>query len=440
MTHLLRAAVPFVVSLVVVMGLGWAPQILALSTSVERSLLDDIRSAQRQLNRESEDIRKRSTGLANELAERSRDLGTLRERAAVRRRNVDEQLVSVAALEERIQQWRAQAGYQRSLLQEFVGRSLRPDDTPEVVLAAALDGVERRLDPGAAVQEAVDLDGTMKPVTVLRLGPVRWYQTDDSGGLLVEDATGFLRVAHRFDATQRQALAQVIRGDQGDLLLDPTVNQVLRAGGLGDSLLEHVRKGGVWIVPILAFALLATLIALLKAIQFVRLPRLAAVPVGAGALSQFLDSADRAPEAVALAAPQRELLEVATQSTSPSQRDDLMFTFLNQERDRLERFLGVIAVTATTSPLLGLLGTVSGMITTFSMMTIFGSGDASVVSGGISEALVTTEMGLIVAIPALIIHALLSRRATTYLATLESTAVAFSQLTGGVGPTQEGNA
>ena len=68
------------------------------------------------------------------------------------------------------------------------------------------------------------------------------------------------------------------------------------------------------------------------------------------------------------------------------------------------------------------------MIDTFRMMTLFGAGDPAAVSGGISEALVTTELGLIVAIPALIIHALLNRLVKSRLITLESEAIQLSQL------------
>ncbi len=63
---------------------------------------------------------------------------------------------------------------------------------------------------------------------------------------------------------------------------------------------------------------------------------------------------------------------------------------------------------AAVSPLLGLLGTVTGMISTFDVITEFGTGNPKLLSGGISEALVTTELGLIVAIPALLLGHLLS--------------------------------
>ncbi len=64
-------------------------------------------------------------------------------------------------------------------------------------------------------------------------------------------------------------------------------------------------------------------------------------------------------------------------------------------------------------------------------MTLFGAGDAATVSAGISEALVTTELGLVVAIPALLAHALMSRKVKSYLGQLETDAVQLSQIPAG---------
>jgi biopolymer transport protein ExbB len=126
--------------------------------------------------------------------------------------------------------------------------------------------------------------------------------------------------------------------------------------------------------------------------------------------------------------PQAEVLRVALADQTHEQREDRLYAALLEQRNRLERWLGSIAMTASVAPLLGLLGTVSGMITTFKAMTLFGSGDPSVVSGGIAEALITTELGLVVAIPALLAHALMSRRVKSYFAQLENDAVQLSQL------------
>ena len=77
----------------------------------------------------------------------------------------------------------------------------------------------------------------------------------------------------------------------------------------------------------------------------------------------------------------------------------------------LNRYLALIAVLAALAPLMGLLGTVTGMIATFDIISIFGTGNAKAMAGGISEALITTQTGLLVAIPGLYMSGFLSRRA-----------------------------
>jgi biopolymer transport protein ExbB len=91
----------------------------------------------------------------------------------------------------------------------------------------------------------------------------------------------------------------------------------------------------------------------------------------------------------------------------------------------LESYLPFISLTAAAAPLLGLLGTVTGMITTFNMISLFGTGDPRTMSSGISEALITTEYGLIISIPALLLHAFLSRRVKTVLGSMEQSSISF---------------
>lgn len=98
------------------------------------------------------------------------------------------------------------------------------------------------------------------------------------------------------------------------------------------------------------------------------------------------------------------------------------------EIPRLERFLSTLAVLASIAPLLGLLGTVTGMINTFQMITFHGTSDPRMMSGGISEALVTTMAGLGVAIPIMLSHSLLSRRVETMIAELEEKSISFVNL------------
>ena len=89
----------------------------------------------------------------------------------------------------------------------------------------------------------------------------------------------------------------------------------------------------------------------------------------------------------------------------------------------LERFLSPLGTIAAVTPLLGLLGTVIGMIKVFNEIMIQGTGNANVLAGGISEALITTAAGLTVAIPALIFHRYFQRRIDSLVVTMEQEAV-----------------
>lgn len=91
----------------------------------------------------------------------------------------------------------------------------------------------------------------------------------------------------------------------------------------------------------------------------------------------------------------------------------------------LERYLNTLGSIAAVSPLLGLLGTVTGMIRTFSALTTGGVGDPASLAGGISEALITTAAGLMVAIPALIAYRYLRGRVDGLVVQMEKEAIAM---------------
>ena len=107
----------------------------------------------------------------------------------------------------------------------------------------------------------------------------------------------------------------------------------------------------------------------------------------------------------------------------PAALDDIAEEVLLRETPRLDRFGSAVAVIAAVAPLLGLLGTVTGMIATFDVITEFGTGDPRMLSGGISAALVTTQFGLIVAIPCLLLGNMLNGWAENLLTEAEGTAL-----------------
>lgn len=96
-----------------------------------------------------------------------------------------------------------------------------------------------------------------------------------------------------------------------------------------------------------------------------------------------------------------------------------------RETPAIERGLVTLAILAAVAPMLGLLGTVSGMIETFQSITLFGTGDPKLMSGGISQALVTTELGLAVAIPILLIHSALSSKSNRLIQILDEESAAI---------------
>jgi biopolymer transport protein ExbB len=90
-----------------------------------------------------------------------------------------------------------------------------------------------------------------------------------------------------------------------------------------------------------------------------------------------------------------------------------------KETPKLQRFLLFLKIISVVAPLMGLLGTVTGMIQTFQAITLFGTGDPTLMAGGISQALVTTVLGLVVAIPIVLLHTLVSGRSRRVINVLQ---------------------
>ncbi len=102
----------------------------------------------------------------------------------------------------------------------------------------------------------------------------------------------------------------------------------------------------------------------------------------------------------------------------------------NREAAPLERYLGLLSTIATLSPLLGLLGTVLGMIKAFNVIATVGVGTPATLGGGISEALITTVAGLTVAIPTILLHRYLTSRADRMVLEMEEYSLHIVDLLG----------
>ncbi len=114
---------------------------------------------------------------------------------------------------------------------------------------------------------------------------------------------------------------------------------------------------------------------------------------------------------------QRQILnDYISQKTDVSSLNDSLLDSLRLGNETfINRHLGTISLLSTIAPFLGLLGTVSGMIKTFTVIAEFGTGNARALAAGISEALLTTQTGLVVAVPGLFMAAFLIRRSRDLL-------------------------
>lgn len=403
--------------------------------SVEEELLARITEANQALRDIEKTIATKSGRLQAELSAKENEVKSLRAQAAVLQRATDEQLMSVEELEKRVEQWSVQGKYQKHMLASFVGNMDLPDvvvtdDGSKLIrddlLKLAHKKINQFMSPEWKRESVVTLSGQYRPVRTLAVGPVEVaLEPGTSLSGLIDRTNG--EMAQLVNVFSEEALTEVQslfdRG-QGNLTFDPTLGNAAKLQGNRRDLWSHLKTGGVWAIPIVFFGLLAFVVSLMKAVQLARLPKVQ---------EQFWPDGENGTQAgsgriQSIGKLQQRLLDIAQTVPVSSQRDDMLVACLMENRHRLERYMGAIATTAAVAPLLGLLGTVSGMITTFKMMTIFGSGDASTVSGGISEALVTTELGLIVAIPSLIVSALLNRNIKSYHQKLEAFAVRLSKI------------
>ncbi|MEI8623717.1 MotA/TolQ/ExbB proton channel family protein [Pseudoalteromonas sp. B137] len=410
----------------------------ASSDDTKQSILNDIKTAQHTLNKTQNSISKEQATLAKQIFTKQQSLSKLREQAAVNRRLADENTLSLDQLQTRLDTWQQQQQYQLNLLSRFVRQNTSnsassnesANSQNELLsrVVSLINNQEQALYPQLKKQSVVLSNGELSQANTLQVGPVAWFstQTPKLMGLLnLDDESNALKVALVQSTSDDNPLDNTLKQNGvGSTLLtfDPSLTHLVTSQAQQESPLEHLEKGGLWAIPIILFACFALTIALLKAAQLLRLSKIKMH--SQMQLQQFF----KAENSSEFAGMQQQLFNLTLQSEKGQVRDDQLFNQLIHDKHKLDNFIGAIAVTAAVAPLLGLLGTVSGMIETFKMMTLFGSGDPEVVSGGIAQALITTELGLVVAIPALVLNALLSRKAKAYYSQLEGFALQLSQL------------
>lgn len=304
-------------------------------------------------------------------------------------------------------------------------RAADSDKALDVVFARGLSVIDRNHKVRVVDGEFFAADGNRVQGKLVHVGAIATYGVNDAAaGPLLPAGAGHLTLApntspvtaHALAAGDRPALLPVFLHESLDKPIPPakdkTVGDFLAAGGIIG-----------WVI--VGLGILAMLMLIARALI------LAFSSGGTRLIAEVetLIEAGKTRHALALAESRRGPLARVLTATikhlghKREQLEDMVSEALLGEQSKLERFATAITASAAVAPLLGLLGTVAGMIATFDIITEHGTGDPKLLSGGISEALVTTELGLIVAIPTLLLGSVLAARADAITNVLERAAL-----------------
>ncbi len=258
-------------------------------------------------------------------------------------------------------------------------------------------------------------DGTQVQGKILRVGNIAAFGVSESGdgargGALAPAGDGNLKVWSASDVQTAEALASGGNPDSVRIFLFESTQKAIEEQA-GKTIVGVIQSGGLIAWIIVGLGILAAALILLR---FIFLRNASASTgrvqgkVGSLVAEGKLDEALKACKQLKGSTSRVVASAVRNLERDRAHIEDIVSEQILHESAHLNRFGAFIIVIAAVAPLLGLLGTVTGMISTFDIITEFGTGDPKLLSGGISIALVTTEVGLAVAIPALIFGNLLS--------------------------------
>jgi biopolymer transport protein ExbB len=262
------------------------------------------------------------------------------------------------------------------------------------------------------------------------LGPETYFLPDDGtgAGTARPRAGSAYPVTYRLPSWKPEDASAFFQGKPATVIADASGGKALRLKETKGTVFDHIQKGGPVAYAIIAVGLLSLAMIgqklrdlSLLAVDPPEVVHAFLAEVSAGSRSQVEQALKT------LSAPVREIFQVGLQYADGSKDllEEHLQSVLLRQRLHYERRLPLLAVIATAAPLMGLLGTVVGMVRTFALITVFGTGNAGKLASGISEVLVATELGLIVAIPTLIAHGFLAHRIQRNLSSLERYALEF---------------
>lgn len=277
----------------------------------------------------------------------------------------------------------------------------------------------------------LDRNGNEIISEIIRLGHITamYRNRDDTGYLTFSPSSARLLMSAEPPLLVRRSIEDYFQGDREDVPVDISGGIAIRQLARHVTLMDQLRSGGVLVIPILLVGLVALVL------TGERLIFLGRVRQNTDALmtrvTQLVDKGDF-DGALETTRPHRNrptgrvlMAGLARRGESREVIESAITEAILKETPRLERFLNALKVSAAVAPLLGLLGTVTGMINTFQVITTHGTGDPRLMAGGISEAMVTTQVGLAVAIPVMMIAAFLGRRAHTLSQDMEEKGLAL---------------
>ena len=258
-----------------------------------------------------------------------------------------------------------------------------------------------------------DASGDIESHSVVRLGDFAAF-TESALLRKGQDEESSLAEVPRTPTAISDLLAAYHQGESREFAIDPTQGSVLEALAQQPTLWERFQQGGYVGYVVVVLGGIGLLVALAQYIY------LLTVSARVRRQRQNLDQPSKDNPLGRVLERFKEMDKHQTPEALEARLDEAVLA----ELPKIERGQPIVKLLAAIAPLLGLLGTVTGMIVTFQAITVFGTGDPQLMAGGISQALVTTVLGLVTAVPLLFAQTALSSRSRFITQVIEGEASA----------------
>ncbi len=421
------------------------PQVQQELDATKKSTLNKVYTLNAQMTEEQKRLRAERQSLTDEVAQRKLQAEALQAEFTALKEQEQELTKALEEKKSMMDSIQSTVGNNANLFLQaaptYISQNLSPEQSGvlenlvqsktfptlasiEVLLAALQEGIYK----SGTVQKGKEListhDGKQVEADILHLGAFQSYYS--YGG-----AVGFtLRtrileplemVPYTASVQEKELLQAAFTSAAYTLPIDVTEGEILLSPPKQYSVWVSVQESGFFGWCIVAIGIIGLLLVVERYIALSRV-KLQGESLASQTLENLKDTSSKATNPAGRVVWQMLFQEnetAAPLSMDPQALERRAEEAMLKEMPALEKFLNTIRIFAAVAPLLGLLGTVSGIVTTFRVITAFGNSDPKLLSGGISEALLTTEMGLLVAIPLLLAHHFLSRKMNSIVLDME---------------------